>query len=142
MSLSYKSTVMEDMKTIQICVDSYHNRNMKGLIYHPLVADGRHFDNVMQLLLLIEHILDEMDFPRAMQEFRSFSVGEVSKAEQRSKNVQRPGEFATFYVRMAFRQNASWQGTVTWCEGGDEVSFRSALELLFLMDGALSADKS
>lgn len=141
MSLSYKSTVMEDMKTIQVCIDSYYNRSMKGFIYHPLAVDGQRFDNLMQLLLRIEHILNEMDFPRAMQEFRSFNGGEVSKAERQGKNEQRTGELATFYIRMAFRQNASWQGTVTWCEGGDEVSFRSALELLFLMDGALSAEK-
>ena len=44
---------------------------------------------------------------------------------------------ATFAVRVLFRQNASWQGEVTWLEGKREESFRSVLELILLMDGAL-----
>ena len=40
-------------------------------------------------------------------------------------------------VRILFRQNASWQGSVLWREGGQEERFRSALELVLLMDSAL-----
>ena len=40
-------------------------------------------------------------------------------------------------VRILFRQNASWQGTVLWSEGGQEERFRSALELALLLDSAL-----
>lgn len=49
----------------------------------------------------------------------------------------REGRCATFAVRVLFRQNASWQGSVSWLEGSREESFRSALELAFLMDSAL-----
>ena len=38
---------------------------------------------------------------------------------------------------MIFRQNASWQGSVTWLDKGREESFRSVLELLLLMDSAI-----
>ena len=44
---------------------------------------------------------------------------------------------ATFIVKVIFRQGASWQGMLTWIEGEKEVSFRSALEMIKLMDGAL-----
>jgi hypothetical protein len=44
---------------------------------------------------------------------------------------------ATFFVRIIFRQNASWQGSVLWLEGQREQRFRSALELIFLLDNAL-----
>lgn len=40
-------------------------------------------------------------------------------------------------MRILFRQNASWQGSVLWREGGQEERFRSALELVLLMDSAL-----
>ena len=40
-------------------------------------------------------------------------------------------------VRILFRQNASWQGTVLWSEGSQEERFRSALELALLLDSAL-----
>ncbi|MBR5319858.1 MAG: hypothetical protein IKU46_09740 [Peptococcaceae bacterium] len=44
---------------------------------------------------------------------------------------------ATFKVKVLFRQGASWQGKVRWTDEGKEVSFRSALELVKLMDSAL-----
>lgn len=34
-----------------------------------------------------------------------------------------------FYIRVLFRQNATWQGSVEWPEGRRRVNFRSALEL-------------
>jgi len=44
---------------------------------------------------------------------------------------------ATFMVQIQCRQNATWQGNVTWVEGGEKKPFRSALELLKLVDSAL-----
>jgi hypothetical protein len=43
----------------------------------------------------------------------------------------------TFIIKILDRQNASWQGSVTWVEEGKTQNFRSALELLKLIDGAL-----
>ena len=47
------------------------------------------------------------------------------------------GALASFSIRLLFRQNASWQGILTWIEGGQEQYFRSVLELVLLMDNAL-----
>lgn len=52
------------------------------------------------------------------------------------------GKRATFALRVLFRQNASWQGSVTWLEGGQEESFRSVLELLMLMNSALTEEEN
>lgn len=43
----------------------------------------------------------------------------------------------TFLVKIIERQNATWQGTVTWVDEQREQNFRSALELLKLIDGAI-----
>ncbi len=43
----------------------------------------------------------------------------------------------TFLVRVIFRQNASWQGTVQWLEGKKTQHFRSLLELTLLLQEAL-----
>lgn len=43
----------------------------------------------------------------------------------------------TFVVNMKCRQNHTWQGTVKWVEGKKEVPFRSAIELIKLMDSAM-----
>ena len=43
----------------------------------------------------------------------------------------------TFIVKILYRQHSTWQGTVTWVDEQREQNFRSALELLKLIDGAL-----
>lgn len=40
-------------------------------------------------------------------------------------------------VRILNTQNATWQGTVTWTDGRRTEPFRSALELIRLIDSTL-----
>lgn len=49
-----------------------------------------------------------------------------------------PHEQDLFLVNVKYRQNATWQGTVAWADGKQEVNFRSALELLKIIDSALA----
>ena len=50
------------------------------------------------------------------------------------------GEIGTFLVRVKYRQNATWQGEIVWVEGNQRQYFRSALELLKLIDSALKKE--
>ena len=43
----------------------------------------------------------------------------------------------TFVVKIVSQQNSTWQGSVTWTEEKKAQNFRSALELLKLISGAL-----
>ena len=43
----------------------------------------------------------------------------------------------TFEVSVKFMQNSTWQGQIHWVEKNRKQSFRSALEMLKLMDEAL-----
>ena len=52
----------------------------------------------------------------------------------------RRGELATFIVKVLFRQHSSWQGSVVWQEEKCEEPFRSVLELVLLLESALSGD--
>ena len=45
-----------------------------------------------------------------------------------------------FVVSEKSQENHTWQGTVSWVEGKKQVNFRSALELLKLMDSALGKE--
>lgn len=47
----------------------------------------------------------------------------------------------TFIVRIEHCQNKSWQGKVTWAEGNKTERFRSALELMRLMDEAVTMSR-
>lgn len=44
----------------------------------------------------------------------------------------------TFIVKVEYCQNETWQGQVVWAEENRSERFRSTLELLKLMDGALA----
>ena len=61
--------------------------------------------------------------------------------EPKGKETPR-GEKATFVVNVQFRQNATWQGTVSWSEQKATRRFRSMLELISLMNDALVEDES
>ena len=44
---------------------------------------------------------------------------------------------STFLVKIKYRQNSSWQGSVQWVETGKTQNFKSCLELMRLMDTAV-----
>ncbi|MFG6331261.1 MAG: hypothetical protein K1W28_05450 [Lachnospiraceae bacterium] len=55
--------------------------------------------------------------------------------------IQQRGTDATFLVRVMYRQDSDWQGEVTWVDGRKKECFRSALELIKLLDSALGEDE-
>lgn len=55
----------------------------------------------------------------------------VTDMNKKQKNT------GTFLIKIMDQQNGTWQGSVTWVEEQREQHFRSALELLKLIDGAL-----
>ena len=48
----------------------------------------------------------------------------------------------TFLVKILDSQNATWQGSVTWLEEQKTKKFRSALELLKLIDGVIGQNSN
>lgn len=44
----------------------------------------------------------------------------------------------TFIIQIKGTENGTWQGTVDWVEKKEKVAFRSALELIRLMDSSIS----
>lgn len=58
-----------------------------------------------------------------------------------SKSTDHRGDLATFVIHVQFRKNATWQGEVIWAEQQKKMCFRSALELLKLMDGAMDQEE-
>ena len=126
----------EERRTIHVCVDDYQDGVPQGRVYNQSQEKGKVFRCLSQFLREMEKTLDCMQFPKAYTTTRTFapipSSGVPSPEAEHAA-----GSLATFVVRVLFRQNASWQGSVTWLEGKQEQSFRSALELIFLISSAL-----
>jgi len=48
----------------------------------------------------------------------------------------------TFVVQVRYRRNGTWQGTVSWMNGNKQSDFRSALEMLKLMEDTMDNDET
>ena len=130
-----------DYHTTTVCIDSYHNGVPVGRFYPSGSEAGCDFQSLTQFLMQMERAMDETERPKSFTETRTFAPAppaQPGKANIRSST----GAVATFAVRILFRQNTSWQGSVAWLEGRQEKSFRSVLELILLIDNALSCAKS
>lgn len=123
--------------SIMVCVDGYDQHILRGRLYNPFLQGAMHFTGLMEFLLAVEHLLDEMNFPQPFAQVRSFRPQEKAHGEIRRDNLEQRGEKGTFVMKVIFRQNASWQGTVLWLEANREESFRSVLEFALLLNSAL-----
>ena len=132
----------EMSRIVRIYVDSYENEVLKGRFCMENETDVQTFRSLTQLLKKVREKLDAAKFPQAFDEIRTFQPPRQHPPEDTSILDIKPGAAATFSLRILFRQNASWQGAVLWHEGRREESFRSVLELLFLLDSALSMESS
>jgi len=120
-----------------VCVDSYNEGVMKGRFYSN-GHEGEGFSGLSQFLLKMENMLDRMQIPQSYTEPRTFSSFFLQpECEESSVPATRKGTLATFALKVIFRQHSSWQGVILWKEKNLEYSFRSVLELIFLMDSAL-----
>lgn len=126
-----------EYRTTTVCVDSYDNGVMNGRILHPS-CDPIPFKSLSRFLVQMEELLDELKLPQSFTAARSFAPAARGPTPDRlTDEAPQKGRLATFAIRILFRQNASWQGSVAWVETGRESTFRSALELILLIDSAL-----
>ncbi len=128
---------------INMCIDNINDGELSGRIYHCYSKEPWKFTNILQLIELADDFFDKLEFPQASTSARSFtstqfsSVDRLNKVRSPEDFIENRGQKGTFFLNVRYRQNSSWQGSVTWVEEQREQHFRSALELLKLIDGAL-----
>ena len=131
--------MLNTFRLMLVCVDKYENKNPVGRVYNSSNEYGVSFNSVVELLQYINTSLDKNKSPQAYSNIRMFKPVSDLNEPPKSAELSKKGALGTFAVNVLFRQNSSWQGSVMWYEGGQEESFRSVLELLMLMDSALSS---
>lgn len=136
------STPRYDVRTFLISVDSYHHGTPVGRCHSPYHIKTEAFESLSQLLLIIDNLLNLENIPQSYQQIRTFGDNSISQSEQISLPHLRPGKLATFTIRIHFRCNSSWQGTLAWMNKKQVQNFRSVLELIFLLDSALAENES
>lgn len=64
----------------------------------------------------------------------------MSTAINGDQIIEKGGQ--TFIVNIRYTENNTWQGTICWTKTQQTIAFRSALEMIKLMDSALDTFKS
>lgn len=121
-----------------ICVDAYEDGVMRGRIYPSCSDEKIDFHGVMDFLKCIESQLNQMQFPQSFCSGRTFATRQPTNSRASDSKLYGNGQLATYALKILFRQNASWQGSLSWLERNQEATFRSVLEMLMLIDSALS----
>ena len=129
-----------------ICVDYLVRFEPSGRIIIPCLPRPVQFQGYQSIVEIMDRMFDTLNFPQAAFQYRTFKkkkpsgtleVQEVMGKMEDQKNEDQKGGKATFIVHVQFRQNASWQGTISWAEQKKTQHFRSSFEMLKLMNDAL-----
>ena len=133
-------------------VISYDNGLIIGILHSKYLTAPYEFFDLMQMIEKMEEVFDEKKYPEAFLSPRILNPANTVKKRQNfaertdiMKEIKdqieqkgQNGKKCTFEISVKFRQNATWQGTILWAEKNLKQNFRSVLEMLKLMDEALS----
>ena len=133
---------------INVCIDSVSEGNLEGQLWQPYDVRPQIFIGMTDMLLQMDELYNRWNYPQRAMDSRTFLKETVAtqplnirKGDSRM-NIQRiqdkRGQKGTFIVQVQYRQNATWQGQVLWAEKNKKEHFRSALELIKLIDDAVS----
>ena len=136
-----------------IFVDGYEYKCIRGRFYHPTFGRAKNFQSLIELLKMMDQLFNDISYPTPSMEIRKFQpdLPEISYTDKSPKGnedgvgmhyLDRKGKLATFSVKVQFRRNASWQGTLRWIDKNKKDYFRSTLEMIMLMDSALGEVES
>ena len=135
-----------DASVSRVCIHDLKNGDFSGQIFNPYFSEASAFQNVAELLSGLETIMDILNFPQSFVSQRTFSSTPPSPLPKKRSMIRhmdeqvfetKVGKQATFIIQVQFRQNATWQGTITWSEQKKSQHFRSTLEMIQLMNDAL-----
>lgn len=130
---------------IMLCVNRSGSGVIEGFLYHGYQKEGIPFRGYEQIIRIAEGFFNALGFPFMGTGDRDIHGGTHSyqKKERMTRVLkddellEKHGDMGTFVIRVQHRQHSSWQGRVTYLEKEKSVYFRSALELIKIIDGAL-----
>jgi hypothetical protein len=124
-----------------VTVTSYREKELAGGVYSPYYGRWFHFEDAVGMLSILEGLCDELHIPQPSVQYRSLTGHEQAGRRMKAGCELADGKIengkASFVVHVQFRQNATWQGTLQWLDKNKTMHFRSALEMLKMIDEAL-----
>ena len=139
--------------------------SIRGWFYHAYSREQIPFENADQMIFRMEEFFDSIRYPHPSTNIRTFAeTGKKSDKSDKSGNdcekeelltntsrrlrirervmddqelLSKHGDLGSFIIRVQHRQNSSMQGRLTWVDKNKTVFFRSAWEMIRLIDSAL-----
>lgn len=126
----------------RLCIDECQNNVHKGRVYMPLSKHSIPFNDLTNMVLLVDKVYDRNDYPKAYQHKRSFYTEELPKHKPElkypiDKLLQQQGEIASFDILVMTRQHTSWQGLIKKTSGEVIDHFDSDLDLIQIISNLI-----
>lgn len=125
----------------RICVDT-EEQDMAGRIYSLLVPEVITYSGWNELFLKMDAVFDQVGYPQAFQEKRSFTGGTKAASYQGSPKLLQPYETVTHErgllwtvdVVVISRRDTSWQGIVYDLDRQEIGQFDGELGLMKILE--------
>ena len=148
--LAEQSVYPNNYTDSMVYIEKSDDYELEGVMLHDASRQSYRFKNLLELMKIYEQIFNLSKFPQATHKLRVMSdenqnannLKDISHMKENifNETIQR-GDKPTFIIKVQYRQNTSWQGTIKWVENDVEKTFRSTLELIRLMDSAIEKDE-
>lgn len=131
-----RTTALKMMASdVKVCVYSCDEKTIMGKIYHCCLEEPMMFHGISDMILKVDMIYDAIGFPAANPARRTLHprerVTQPLKYYHDFKDfASMEGEKFAFFLKVRYRQNVSWQGSVHFSGDVSSYQFRSVLELM------------
>ena len=136
------------MSVIFVYIEKHDSQNFYGRFY-SIYGSAVSFRGPLEMIKKMDGIFDRLSLPQKMFEYRYFPAAGKKETEsdeiteepemKQEEILKEHEEKATFIIHVKLRRNATWQGEIKWVDRDMSSFFRSDLEMLRLMDDALSS---
>lgn len=108
-----------------VIINEYHCGILDGYLVHPRLDSPQLIQSTSQLIRLLDQAQKLENVP-----YHPLSLGGVGFDTSK--------KLASFTISIFFQQHHTFQGRLVWHEASMEAVFRSALELIYLLDDILA----
>lgn len=142
-------------RLFMLSVDTKAGRPFCGYICNMYFRAPIRFQGMDDVLLKMDWMMDQLKTPQKdtdRRKFHAVSMAKKVKIEMGQEEmpassssplwdpqalIRSPKGAEIFYIQILYRQHSSWQGTVQWKKSNEKLYFRSALELMSMLNGVL-----
>ncbi len=119
--MSEKSSNPLPRNGLRLCIHKVENKEAYGEVHSLLFKEPLHFQSFAEMLLMVDGMFDQIGYPQAFEEKRTFTDALVhTRPYDGSPDIMQDvkkiescfGKRNTIEIRVETRRKANWQGTV------------------------------